>query len=677
MRRVLTYGLAGLLAAAPLRFGAVESRATSALLAATFLLGAVWIVWRARCGRPPVPWRDPACVAGALLVLFALLQTVPWPRAALERLSPHAVSLRQRYEPASGADAAPAGGGPISLVPWATRAAALRLLAYWIALLVALDLAAFVTSRDLLAGAVAASGAFQAIYGLAESLSGHQHIFAFVKVHDADVATGTFINRNHYSDYLGMTLPMLVALGAMSVARLAGGDGPLRRRLAGAPGREIFRAALLLLAALLALVALFESRSRSGIASALLAMGSVGLVLAWRGKGKAYLAAAGLVAGAALLLLGQAGVGGALVDRFLGAGADFRAGVGRLAIWSQAAGALRSFVLVGSGLGTFPRLFPAFRVGGEGVLLDHAHNDLLEYAVETGVAGLLLLLASALLLRRAARGRWVVPGPAAFLRGAALGSVAVIALHSLTDFNLAIPSNALTAAALLGLAIGCGRPGSPLLLPKEEPARRAPIAPAIAPAAALVAAAFLALSPWGAGGWPGPSTGAPFLAAWGPSDRPFAAAAAIAARAFADLQVLARGRAVGQVPSRESADYVVTRLDDAIALQTVGLRQEPISSKGHLGLGEMKGARCLAIGLERDEEADCVTPALAEFGLGLELNPASIDASARVATYLVSSWPLMDEEERARSRPFIERALRLGGGGETLRRAWEEAQAGA
>ena len=72
-----------------------------------------------------------------------------------------------------------------------------------------------------IAAVIVAAGAFQALYGSAEYLSGHQHIFAYAKKHYVDEASGTFINRNHFAGFLAVTLPFALALVFEGVRRLA------------------------------------------------------------------------------------------------------------------------------------------------------------------------------------------------------------------------------------------------------------------------------------------------------------------------------------------------------------------------------------------------------------------------------------------------------------------------
>jgi len=148
--RTLLYGLILILVAAPLPFGAVQTEATALLAAACLGLGVVWVIGRSRHGLPALPWNDPVLIAGALFVLLGAAQIVPLPRPVLRNVSPEAVALRDRYEPATSLG----GWRTISLYPWATRQATLRSLAYLLTILVTIDLCSVRANRRALSGLV-------------------------------------------------------------------------------------------------------------------------------------------------------------------------------------------------------------------------------------------------------------------------------------------------------------------------------------------------------------------------------------------------------------------------------------------------------------------------------------------------------------------------------------------
>jgi O-antigen ligase len=100
---------------------------------------------------------------------------------------------------------------------------------------------------------------------------------------------------------------------------------------------------------------------------------------------------------------------------------------------------------VGTGLGTLVAEYPRYASFYNGLTVDHAHNDYLELLAETGiVGGICGLFFVALLLWQGFGSFQSATGhfPRAVIAGS-LAACAGLLLHSLVDFNLHIPSNAL------------------------------------------------------------------------------------------------------------------------------------------------------------------------------------------------------------------------------------------
>jgi O-antigen ligase len=125
----------------------------------------------------------------------------------------------------------------------------------------------------------------------------------------------------------------------------------------------------------------------------------------------------------------------------------------RLAVWSGTWNAIRDFWLTGSGLGTFINIFPLYSLSSLSEVYDHAHNDYLEFFLETGLIGTILLLAFVAtmiyaVIKASFRGRKGI------LLAAALSSGFTMVVHSIFDFNLHILSNLLLFASVLGMVAG-------------------------------------------------------------------------------------------------------------------------------------------------------------------------------------------------------------------------------
>ncbi len=305
-------------------------------------------------------------------------------------------------------------------------------------------------ARARLVAALITLGAAEAFYGLAQQLAGWQQILGIEKIYYREQATGTYVNPNHFAGLLGMVLPLVLAAAAEKWDRAG------RSREDGNRSAAVFFAALALVLA----AGIFASHSRMGLLSATAGAALTAGVWLARGRGggrrAGVLAAAALAAALLAAWLGPEPV----MSRFRSASAD--AG-GRLALWQESIALVRARPLLGAGWGAFPLLYTQVQATELDLAVDHAHNDYLELATEFGIPGAMLLVALALGLmlravRHARRGR---PSPLVYQAMGAAGGIAALGVHSLADFNLRLPANALVFATLLGIAYACVAPPMP------------------------------------------------------------------------------------------------------------------------------------------------------------------------------------------------------------------------
>jgi tetratricopeptide (TPR) repeat protein len=110
--------------------------------------------------------------------------------------------------------------------------------------------------------------------------------------------------------------------------------------------------------------------------------------------------------------------------------------------------------LLGSGVGAYEDAIPRYKTNHGEVRTTHAESDVLEFVAEGGLLGLAAVGWLSLFLLRRFRDR-LSNGRDPFRKGIAIGAIsgaAALGVHSLFDFNLRIPSNALVFVTLLGLA---------------------------------------------------------------------------------------------------------------------------------------------------------------------------------------------------------------------------------
>jgi O-antigen ligase len=269
-------------------------------------------------------------------------------------------------------------------------------------------------------------------------------------------STGTFVNRNHFAGFLEMILPLAVAAAA-AVWRA----GVTRHSRPAAPA--VKASALLALAALL-LAAIVASQSRMGFVAALGGLLVTGLLAAGATEQRMYgparrwrwiIPAVTVVLGVALLFILLPTR--ELVERFAAmAGTGDANGEVRSQIWRETLPLVRSYPLTGCGLGTFESAFLRYKHVAPMFIVDYAHNDYLQTLAELGIVGFALGLALVwrIMTRVVRLALFHQESPGWALALGLAGGIAALLLHSLTDFNLYIPANAMTLAWICGLAAG-------------------------------------------------------------------------------------------------------------------------------------------------------------------------------------------------------------------------------
>jgi O-antigen ligase len=99
--------------------------------------------------------------------------------------------------------------------------------------------------------------------------------------------------------------------------------------------------------------------------------------------------------------------------------------------------AMRDFLPWGTGLGSFQSVYHLYEDPGQvtDTFVIHAHNDYAELALETGVPGVLLMIAFLIWWARQSSSVWRYPEAGTYARAASIASAAIL-LHSIVDFPL-------------------------------------------------------------------------------------------------------------------------------------------------------------------------------------------------------------------------------------------------
>jgi len=251
---------------------------------------------------------------------------------------------------------------------------------------------------------------------------------------------GTFASKNTYSNFLVMSLPIVV------LHLLGRNQGEGKKAQSG----WLWGLALFVL-----MSTLIVAQSRTAIATGLLVLVLAVALLPGR-KGRRLAGLPWSMWGMALLIaLALMASGFDWLDRFEGdriESADALRALTRESTWLG----VLTFWPIGSGLGSYATVFPRYQAPEVGRhLIDLAHSDYLQLLMELGAFGLALITAMlALLLSRAVQlariGRRTWQGGDALAVAAGLGTLA-FALHAWVDYPMRIPANAMFAAFLVGV----------------------------------------------------------------------------------------------------------------------------------------------------------------------------------------------------------------------------------
>jgi O-antigen ligase len=328
---------------------------------------------------------------------------------------------------------------PLSLTPYKTIDSVLALIPGLAIFCAIVRLKAYRGSYmavALLAGAVAGIllGALQVTS--ADPLSSPWYLYPEVSF---GVAVGFFANANHMAILLVITLPFLAAL------------------VAAAKGANVQRysafVALSAGAGLVLFVGIALNGSLAAYGLVLPVLVASALIVLPQGSGLRgiMMVVAAVLLAAAIAFIANSSIGSVAFGQEAATSVQ-----SRQQILATTFRAIKDYLPWGSGLGSFRDVYALYedpaRVTTTYVI--HAHNDYVELALETGVAGVLVLILFLAWWIAAVRRVWATAEAGPFARAASIASAAILA-HSLVDFPLR--TAAISAAFGMCLALVADR----------------------------------------------------------------------------------------------------------------------------------------------------------------------------------------------------------------------------
>lgn len=300
-------------------------------------------------------------------------------------------------------------------------------------------------------------GVVMAVVTSVTALEGWQIEVFGVSVNSRASVSGTFVNRNHFANYL--VLALAGGIGLLITLQENGDPVNWRARLRQWAETLLGPKARLRVFLALMVISLVLTRSRMGntaLFASLLLAGGLALVLLRGRQRPLFVLIASLVAIDIFLVGTWFGVE-QVVERIQQTvtvtGDQWTINEpGRMEANREGLDMIRTAPWTGMGGGAWFTAFPQWRAWNHG-FFDHAHNDYIQFAVEYGIPATLLLglfvllCAGRAVTQLATRQDRLILG-AAF--AALMGAIAM-GIHASVEFNLQIPANAVTFLVLLAL----------------------------------------------------------------------------------------------------------------------------------------------------------------------------------------------------------------------------------
>ena len=440
---ILTFSLLFL---SPLPYGSFEPWARFLLQIQAFLLFILWFFWSMYSSHNP-NLNIKSYLPILCFVIICLIQIIPLPEFILGALSKNSLQIWGKNQTilASIGFTGESNMFTISLYPHATWVETLLLLSYIAFGFVVSRVYTTESQLRILLIPVFGVSVFEATYGI------YQYLLSSSGGSATGFASGSFGNHNHFAGFLEMSIPLVLGY-ALSLGEWHNGKGGSFFR--GLVSSDNFQRQILILFLLaMLLLVIFLSGSRMGIFSTLLSLAF--FYLAYSSFRKSRVKKAWMI----LFVLAVALIYGLWIglypvfERFINVEVDAPI---RILVWKDMLGMMMDFPLLGTGFGTFGYVYPLYKKYMEAPLVyTYAHNDYLQLIIETGILGFFSVITALtlfLLSRVRNLGRFSQKENhfRFFMSLGALSGIVSLLIHSLADFNLHIPSNALYFAFLIG-----------------------------------------------------------------------------------------------------------------------------------------------------------------------------------------------------------------------------------
>jgi O-antigen ligase len=324
----------------------------------------------------------------------------------------------------------------LSAYPHATESGALLYCVYAVFAVIASQLLRRTAQVKTLAWLLTSYGFGIAVFGMVQSLSSADKLYWIRTPELGGWIYGPYVSHNHYAGLMEMLFPIALVLAL---------NREVHRNWKWVPA----------FAAVVMASTIFLSGSRGGMIAFLAQILVLGTVLA-RDKDRRSTWMLFIVLVVIVGLISWVG-GQALVSRISSIRTNTHTDVDTRVRLKINADGMRMFAkkpVLGWGLGTFPVVYPHFRSFSTDKFTNHAHNDHLQFLVETGLLGFATAIWFMVALYRAALRKlndWDSNLNGAVALAASIACTGIL-VHGFLDSNLQVPANAALFYTLAAIA---------------------------------------------------------------------------------------------------------------------------------------------------------------------------------------------------------------------------------
>ena len=447
MSRLLLLLLMLLVVVSPLPLGSNREWSWTLCAMVSSLLALLWVVtrgWRSDSGLRLIHSAIPALFL--LCCAWVVLQTVSWvPEDWKHPLWGQAADVLGVSLP-----------GMISLSGEDSWIALMRLLSYALVFYLAFALGRERSRAHAMMRWLVAAGLVYGVFGLIVFWTDYSPEFIFGEkalLHDL---RSTFINRNHFATWQGLTLLCAISLFFMRMSRPTSRPYDLPQDRASVVEQFILKAWQPLIIVLLMVTALVLTHSRGGFVATFAATVVLLMLLDSHSSLKRVSSRVLVIAALAVCSIAFYLTSEVLLDRFDRTDITTEE---RVIVFANVKRGIEENPVLGFGYGTFADSFRLYDRIESPVHYDRAHNTWLENLFELGIPAALALFLSigglALTCYRGVRRRrrdWAIPATG-------VAATVLVGVHALVDFSLQLPAVAILYACIMGLA--CAQSWSP------------------------------------------------------------------------------------------------------------------------------------------------------------------------------------------------------------------------